>query len=162
VARDILDATLTPPRANIEAPGLTVVGVPFVGGLKDVDATSEREILAAIEAGSLIETASFDAKVALPAKGRSKEIAVDVAAMANDGGTLLYGVGDDEDGRLTIPKPFRASANRLRSTVKSPLPTVATPTFSNEPPVCTTSSVVRGWHASGARALGGWFTSTLS
>jgi hypothetical protein len=76
--------------------------------------TSEREILAAIAAGSLIETASFDAKVALPAKGRSKDIAVDVAAMANDGGTLLYGVGEDEDGRLTIPKPFSLAGARER------------------------------------------------
>ena len=37
----------------------------------------------------LIETASFDAKVALPAKGKSKHIAVDVAAMSNDDGTVL-------------------------------------------------------------------------
>jgi hypothetical protein len=76
--------------------------------------TSEREILAAIEVGGLIETASFDAKVALPAKGRSKDIAVDVAAMANDGGTLLYGVGEDEAGRLTIPKPFSLAGARER------------------------------------------------
>ena len=51
--------------------------------------TSERDILAAIEAGGLIETASFDAKVALPAKGKSKDIAVDVAAISNDDGTVL-------------------------------------------------------------------------
>ena len=76
--------------------------------------TSEREILTAIEGGALIETASFDAKVALPAKGRSKDIAVDVAAMANDGGTLLYGVGEDEDARLTIPKPFDLAGARER------------------------------------------------
>jgi len=31
----------------------------------------------------------FDAKVALPAKGKSKHIAVDVAAMSNDDGTVL-------------------------------------------------------------------------
>jgi hypothetical protein len=54
--------------------------------------TSEQEILAAIEAGNLIETTTFDAKAALPLKGKSKDLAKDVAAMANDGGTLLYGV----------------------------------------------------------------------
>ena len=63
---------------------------------------SEGEILASIEAGGLIETATFDAKVSLPTKGKSKDLAIDVAAMANDGGTLLYGVGEDEDGRPKV------------------------------------------------------------
>ena len=67
---------------------------------------TEREILAAIKSGSLVETATFDAKAELPAKGKSKDLATDVAAMANDGGTLLYGVGEDEHGRPTNPKPF--------------------------------------------------------
>jgi hypothetical protein len=67
---------------------------------------SEQEILAAIEAGDLVETAAFDAKASLPAKGKSKDLAIDVAAMASDGGTLLYGVGEDEDDRLTVPQPF--------------------------------------------------------
>lgn len=40
---------------------------------------SEQEILAAIEAGDLIETASFDAKGALPARGKSKDLAIDGA-----------------------------------------------------------------------------------
>jgi hypothetical protein len=67
---------------------------------------AEREILAAIKAGYLVETATFDAKAALPAKGKSKELAKDVAAMANDGGTLLYGIGENEHGRPTVLKPF--------------------------------------------------------
>jgi len=66
---------------------------------------SEQEILAAIETGDLIETASFDTKGSLPAKGKSKGLAIDVAAMATDGGTLLYGVGEDEDDRPTVPRP---------------------------------------------------------
>jgi hypothetical protein len=70
--------------------------------------------LAAIEAGDLVETASFDAKAALPAKGKSKDLAIDVAAMANDGGTLLYGVGEDENDRPTIPQPFRLAGARER------------------------------------------------
>ena len=75
---------------------------------------SEQEILAAIEAGDLVETASFDAKAALPAKGKSKDLAMDVAAMANDGGTLLYGVGEDENDRPTVLQPFRLVGARER------------------------------------------------
>lgn len=36
---------------------------------------TEQEVLAAIEAGDLVETASFDAKASLPAKGKSKDLA---------------------------------------------------------------------------------------
>jgi hypothetical protein len=75
---------------------------------------SEQEILAALEAGSLIENATFDAKAALPDKGKSKDLAKDVAAMANNGGTLLYGVGEDEYGRPTVPKPFKIAGARER------------------------------------------------
>jgi hypothetical protein len=62
--------------------------------------------LAAIKCRNLSETAIFDAKLALPERGKSKDLAIDVAAMANDGGTLLYGVGEDEHSRLTVPNPF--------------------------------------------------------
>jgi hypothetical protein len=75
---------------------------------------SEQEILAAIDAGDLTETATFDAKAALPAKGKSKDLAIDVAAMANDGGTLLYGVGEDEQRRPTAPKPFELAGAKER------------------------------------------------
>ena len=75
---------------------------------------SEQEILAAIEAEALVETATFDAKAALPAKGRSKDLAIDVAAIVGDGGTLLYGVGENEDRRLTVPQPFRLAGGRER------------------------------------------------
>lgn len=75
---------------------------------------SEQEILAAINAGDLVETASFDAKGALPAKGKAKDLAVDVAAMTADGGTLLYGVGEDENDMLTVPRPFELAGARER------------------------------------------------
>lgn len=75
---------------------------------------AEQEVLAAIEAGDLVETASFDAKASLPAKGKSKDLAIDVAAMANDGGTLLYGVGEDENRRPTVPQPFKLAGARER------------------------------------------------
>ncbi len=65
---------------------------------------SEQDILSAIEAGGLMETANFDAKSALPGKGKSKDLAVDVAAMSADGGTLLYGVAEDENDRPTTPR----------------------------------------------------------
>jgi hypothetical protein len=82
---------------------------------------SEQEIMAAIEAGSLVETATFDAKQALPAKGKSKDLAIDVAAMANDGGILLYGIGEDEHGRPTVPNPIGLSgaAERVDQIVRS-------------------------------------------
>jgi hypothetical protein len=75
---------------------------------------SEHEILTAIDAGDLVETASFDAKRSLPDKGKSKDLAIDVAAMANDGGTLLYGVGEDENDRPTVPQPFSLAGARER------------------------------------------------
>jgi len=76
--------------------------------------TSEQEIVAAIEAGHLIEKASFDAKAALPTQNRSKDLAKDVAAMANNGGILLYGVGEDEHGRPTVTQPFKLAGTRER------------------------------------------------
>jgi hypothetical protein len=76
--------------------------------------TSEQEIVAAIEAGHLIENASFDAKAALPTQNRSKDLAKDVAAMATNGGILLYGVGEDEHGRPTVTQPFKLAGTRER------------------------------------------------
>lgn len=75
---------------------------------------SEQEILTAIDAGDLVETASCDAKRSLLAKGKSKDLAIDVAAMANDGSTLLYGVGEDENDRPTVPQPIRLAGARER------------------------------------------------
>lgn len=75
---------------------------------------TERDILSAIQAGNLIENATFDAKMALPDKGKSKDLAKDVAAMANYGGVLLYGLGEDENQRPTVPKPFDLAGARER------------------------------------------------
>lgn len=82
---------------------------------------SEKEIKAAIEAGDLTETAIFDAKATLPGQGRSKDIAVDVAAMANDGGTLLYGVGEDGHGRPAVSTPIdlKGAAERVDQIVRT-------------------------------------------
>ena len=65
------------------------------------------QIEAAAVAGDLPETSSFDAKRELPAHPRKNaDLAIDVAAMATDGGVLLYGVAEDEHGRPTIPTPI--------------------------------------------------------
>lgn len=64
------------------------------------------EIERAARAGDLTETSSFDAKEHLPQAARNIDLAVDVAAMSTDGGALLYGIGEDEAGRLTIPAPI--------------------------------------------------------
>src|SRR5215210_2455232 len=74
----------------------------------------EGELVRAIEAGDLVETATFDAKADLPKKGKSKDLAIDVAAMANDGGTLLYGVGEDDHGRPTVLRPIELAGTRER------------------------------------------------
>jgi hypothetical protein len=76
--------------------------------------TSEQDILSAIDAGDLVETATFDAKASLPTKGKSKDLAIDVAAMATDGGGLLYGLGEDQNDRLTVPQPFKLAGARER------------------------------------------------
>ena len=75
---------------------------------------SEQEILAATESGDLRETSSFDAKSALPKKGKSKDLAVDVAAMANDDGTLLYGIDEDDRGEPVIRTPIQLNGAKER------------------------------------------------
>jgi hypothetical protein len=74
-----------------------------------------------VQTGELAETATLDAKRALPKQGKSKDIAIDVAAMANDGGTLIYGIGEDREGRPTIPTPFElaGAVERVDQIVRS-------------------------------------------
>jgi hypothetical protein len=68
--------------------------------------TDAREIEEAARGGRLIETPSFDAKADLPAQSKNSDLAKDVAAMATDGGVLLYGVAEDEHGNPTLPEPI--------------------------------------------------------
>lgn len=74
--------------------------------------TSEQDILSVINAGDLVETATFDAKATLPTRG--KDLAIDVAAMATDGGTLLYGLAEDDNGWPTVPQPFKLAGAHTR------------------------------------------------
>ena len=54
----------------------------------------------------LIETASFDAKVALPAKGKSKDLAIDVARWLTTAAHCSTGLVRTRTRRPTVPKPF--------------------------------------------------------
>lgn len=65
---------------------------------------SEEEIEKVVNSDVLEETAILDAKVALPSK--NIDIAKDIAAMSNDGGVIIYGIGEDENKRLKILSPF--------------------------------------------------------
>jgi len=96
---------------------------------------SEDEISGAIEARDLTETATFHAKAALPPKGnKSRDLAIDVAAMASDGGTLIYGIGEDEHGRPTKLKPIELAGaeERVSQIVR---------TCISEPPAIETYSI---------------------
>lgn len=52
--------------------------------------------------GDLEETHTFDAKLAMPDSKKNHDLAVDVCAMTVDGGSFLYGLGEDDDERLTV------------------------------------------------------------
>lgn len=67
---------------------------------------SEQDIEQAIDAGTLRETQTFDAKAQLPATGKNKDLARDICAMTVDGGVLLYGLGGGDPTRPDDPKPF--------------------------------------------------------
>ncbi len=64
------------------------------------------DVEAAARNGQLEETPSFDAKSELPTPKKNADIAIDVAAMATDGGVLLYGVAEDENKMPTIASPL--------------------------------------------------------
>lgn len=76
---------------------------------------SEEEIVNAVNSDALEESAIFDAKVELPSK--NIEIAKDIAAMSNDGGVIIYGIGEDENGRLRIlaPVDLKGQPERITS-----------------------------------------------
>lgn len=67
---------------------------------------SAAEVEAAAQRGDLEETHTFDAKVALPVPSKNRDLAVDVCAMTVDGGSLIYGLGEDEHQRLRVLSPI--------------------------------------------------------
>jgi hypothetical protein len=66
---------------------------------------SAAEVEEAAQRGDLEETHTFDAKAALPIPKKNHDLAVDVSAMTVDGGSLLYGLGEDKNRRLTVLSP---------------------------------------------------------
>jgi hypothetical protein len=82
---------------------------------------SATELEAAVRTGAVVESASLDAKRELPAANKNVEIAVDVSAMAVDGGTIIYGLDEDEDGRVSGLAPFElaGAAERVDQVVRS-------------------------------------------
>jgi hypothetical protein len=72
-----------------------------------------------VNSNSLEETAIFDAKIALPSK--NIETAKDIAAMSNDGGVIIYGIGEDENGQLKILAPLTLAGQpeRISSIVQT-------------------------------------------
>jgi hypothetical protein len=75
---------------------------------------SAAEVEQAATRGDLEETHTFDAKVALPGPKKNRDLAEDVAAMAVDGGVLLYGLGEDKHKRLTVLAPIALEGARER------------------------------------------------
>jgi Schlafen, AlbA_2 len=72
------------------------------------------EVEDAARRGDLEETHIFDAKAALPQPKKNRDLAEDVAAMAVDGGVLLYGLGEDGNKRLTVLSPIVLQGARER------------------------------------------------
>lgn len=72
---------------------------------------SAAEVDEALARGDLEETHVFDGK-RLP--GQSRDIAIDICAMTVDGGTLLYGVDEDENHRITVSAPIQLAGQRER------------------------------------------------
>ena len=73
---------------------------------------TEDEIKAVVLSRRLEETNTFDAKQELAKT--SEEIAKDIAAMAVDGGVIIYGIGEDEQKRPTRLTPVSLAGARER------------------------------------------------
>lgn len=80
---------------------------------------SEAEINTVVGSKQLEESDTFDAKQELPKT--AEELAKDVAAMATDGGVLIYGIGEDANKRPTVltPVPLANSAERIDALIRS-------------------------------------------
>lgn len=73
---------------------------------------SESEIIKVVNSGVVYESPIFDAKEIITQK--SQEIAKDIAAMANEGGVIIYGLGEDENKRVTRFTPVSLNGQRER------------------------------------------------
>jgi hypothetical protein len=75
---------------------------------------TEAEIQTGIENGAAVESTIFDAKRELPPPGKNKDLAKDICAMTVEGGTLLYGVGEDGSTHPNRREPFATQGARER------------------------------------------------
>lgn len=65
---------------------------------------TEQEIVSVVLSGSLEEAPGFDAKEEIPTNNH--DTAKDIAAMTVDGGVIIYGIAEDEDGKPIILNPI--------------------------------------------------------
>jgi len=76
---------------------------------------SAEEIEQAAADDAIEEGPQMDAKAMLPPKGKNVDLAIDIAALANDGGVLIFGVGEDPaTKRPTVLAPFALEGQRER------------------------------------------------
>jgi hypothetical protein len=108
-----------------------------------VPANAEQLEIAAAS-GDLVETATFDGKLSLPTPKRNASLAIDVAAMSTDGGVLVYGLGEDQNDRLTVTKPFPLAgvADRVAQIVET---SIAEPPFIEARPLELPTDPSRGY-----------------
>jgi hypothetical protein len=62
----------------------------------------------------LQESEVFDAKAAVPAANKASDFAVDVAAMANDGGSIVYGIAEDKSLGAFVAAPISLAGQSER------------------------------------------------
>jgi hypothetical protein len=72
---------------------------------------SAEELEQAARGGRLVEKKRFEAKREV---GRNKDVAIDVNALALDGGGVVYGIAEDAQGRPTIPAAIELAGQRER------------------------------------------------
>lgn len=82
---------------------------------------SESELQHAASTGAVRETATFDAKAAMPTRGKNKDLARDICAMTVDGGVLLYGLGGEDPTRpdTLMPLDLSGVAERIDQVAQS-------------------------------------------
>jgi hypothetical protein len=74
---------------------------------------TEKEIVDARANRTLEETVTFDGKRELPLK--NIDMAKDISAFTNTaGGVLVYGLGEDNDRKLTVLNPIKLKGERER------------------------------------------------
>ena len=83
---------------------------------------SAAQLITAIDGGTLPqESASYEYKERLPDRNKNSDIAIDVAAMATDGGIIIYGVREDKERLLFAanPIPLEGVNERISEIVSS-------------------------------------------